>query len=206
MKLKRFDEGLKEAGHKIKRITTGKSAGEEIDKLPKQQQEKIVELYQQDPMEAAKYLRSIIIKEKNSQFGLGLALTIAGAAMIYKAYGLTDKHQNEGDWETVKDNDGITQFLKKHGYDLKPGSKIEDFRDAVSDFGKGSYDNGIDNLTKGLSGPDKEEMFNALKAIKGSDYDGQTLSQVFKGKLSGTGKSIGDLLDWGKGSKVWVEK
>lgn len=70
---------------KMKRIITGKSAGEELDKLSNPQQQKIVSLYKQDPMEAARYLRSIIIKEKNSQFGLGLALAIAGAGLIYKA-------------------------------------------------------------------------------------------------------------------------
>ena len=70
---------------KMRRIVTGQSAGDEIHKLKESQQRKLVELYVQDPLEAAKYLRSIIIKEKNSQFGLGLALTLAGAGMIYKA-------------------------------------------------------------------------------------------------------------------------
>lgn len=91
-KIKKFDqynEGLADKiramGSKTRRIVTGESAGEEIQKLSQEQQEKIEKLYWENPTEAAKYLRSIIVKEKNSQFGLGLALTIAGAGMIYKA-------------------------------------------------------------------------------------------------------------------------
>lgn len=78
-------EGLASTGSKIRRIVTGQSAGDELEKLSNEQQQKLVDLYNQDPTEAAKYLRSIIIKEKNSQFGLGLALTLAGAGLIYKA-------------------------------------------------------------------------------------------------------------------------
>ncbi len=70
---------------KARRIVTGQSAGDEIHKLPESQQQRLIELYREDPKEAARYLRSIIIKEKNSQFGLGLALVIAGSGMIYKA-------------------------------------------------------------------------------------------------------------------------
>lgn len=79
------NESVKSFGSKMRRTVTGQSAGEEIEKLSKAQQEKILSLYKQDPNEAARYLRSIIVKEKNSQFGIGLALTIAGAGMIYKA-------------------------------------------------------------------------------------------------------------------------
>lgn len=76
---------LAAAGSKMRRVVTGQSAGDEIQKLSDSQQKKLISLYREDPTEAARYLRSIIIKEKNSQFGLGLALTIAGAGMIYKA-------------------------------------------------------------------------------------------------------------------------
>jgi hypothetical protein len=79
------NESLKTFGSKMRRTVTGQSAGEEIEKLSKSQQEKILNLYKEDPNEAARYLRSIIIKEKNNQFGIGLALTIAGSGMIYKA-------------------------------------------------------------------------------------------------------------------------
>ena len=84
-KIGSHNESLSSVGSKIKRVVTGKSAGEEIQKLSQSQQDRLTILYRENPEEAAKYLRSIIIKEKNSQFGLGLALAIAGAGMIYKA-------------------------------------------------------------------------------------------------------------------------
>lgn len=86
-KFSKFNEASKLAafGSKMRRIATGQSAGDEIQKLSDAQQQELFDMYCQDPMEAAKYLRSIIIKEKNSQFGLGLALAVAGAGMVYKA-------------------------------------------------------------------------------------------------------------------------
>ena len=60
------NEGLKEFGAKMRRTVTGQSAGDEIQKLPESQQQKLIDLYKQDPKEAAKYLRSIIIKEKKN--------------------------------------------------------------------------------------------------------------------------------------------
>ena len=73
-KIEKFDEftneGLKELAAKMRRTVTGQSAGEEIEKLPQDQQQKLIDLYKQDPTESAKYLRSIIIKETQKEFEL----------------------------------------------------------------------------------------------------------------------------------------
>ncbi len=210
-KIEKFDEftneGLKELAAKMRRTVTGQSAGEEIEKLPQDQQQKLVDLYKQDPTEAAKYLRSIIIKEKNSQFGLGLALTIAGAAMIYKAANVEPPPPPPSDGKFMPSEQGITQTLNKYtGSELNPKSSPEDFIKAVKDFGGGDYNQGIENLTKGISGADKDEIITTLQTI-GSDPhgNGDTLGQIFQGDWSGTGKTAGDLLDWPADTKVWVQ-
>ena len=209
-KIEKFDEftneGLKELAAKMRRTVTGQSAGEEIEKLPQDQQQKLIDLYKQDPTESAKYLRSIIVKEKNSQFGLGLALTIAGAAMIYKAANINPPPPPPSDGKFMPSEEGITQTLNKYtGGDLSPKSSPEEFIKSVKDFGGGDYNQGIENLTKGVSGSDKSEIISTLKAI-GSDPhgNGDTLGQIFQGDWAGTGKSAGDLLDWPAGTKVFV--
>lgn len=212
-KIEKFDEftneGLKELAAKMRRTVTGQSAGEEIEKLPQDQQQKLIDLYKQDPTESAKYLRSIIVKEKNSQFGLGLALTIAGAAMIYKAANIEPPKPPpppNPDGKFMPAEEGITQTLNKYtGGDLSPKSSPEEFIKSVKDFGGGDYNQGIENLTKGVSGSDKGEIIATLKAI-GSDPhgNGDTLGQIFQGDWAGTGKSAGDLLDWPAGTKVFV--
>ena len=209
-KIEKFDEftneGLKELAAKMRRTVTGQSAGEEIEKLPQDQQQKLIDLYKQDPTESAKYLRSIIVKEKNSQFGLGLALTIAGAAMIYKAANINPPPPPPSDGKFMPSEEGITQTLNKYtGGDLSPKSSPEEFIKSVKDFGGGDYNQGIENLTKGVSGSDKGEIIATLKAI-GSDPhgNGDTLGQIFQGDWAGTGKSAGDLLDWPAGTKVFV--
>ena len=209
-KIEKFDEftneGLKELAAKMRRTVTGQSAGEEIEKLPQDQQQKLIDLYIQDPTESAKYLRSIIVKEKNSQFGLGLALTIAGAAMIYKAANINPPPPPPSDGKFMPSEEGITQTLNKYtGSELNPKSSPEEFIKSVKDFGGGDYNQGIENLTKGVSGSDKSEIISTLKAI-GSDPhgNGDTLGQIFQGDWAGTGKSAGDLLDWPAGTKVFV--
>ena len=210
-KIEKFDEftneGLKELAAKMRRTVTGQSAGEEIEKLPQDQQQKLIDLYIQDPTESAKYLRSIIVKEKNSQFGLGLALTIAGAAMIYKAANINPPPPPPSDGKFMPSEEGITQTLNKYtGGDLSPKSSPEEFIKSVKDFGGGDYNQGIENLTKGVSGSDKGEIIATLKAI-GSDPhgNGDTLGQIFQGDWAGTGKTAGDLLDWPAGTKVFVK-
>jgi hypothetical protein len=211
-KIERFsnftNEGLREFASKMRRTVTGQSAGDEIQKLPESQQQKLLDLYRQDPNEAAKYLRSIIIKEKNSQFGLGLALTIAGAALIYKAANVQPPPPPPTDGKFLPaDEGGITGTLNKYtGSDLNPKSSPEEFIKAVKDFGGGDYNQGIENLTKGISGSDKGEIISTLKAI-GSDPhgNGDTLGQIFQGDWAGTGKTAGDLLDYPADTKVWVQ-
>jgi hypothetical protein len=212
-KIEKFDEftneGLKELAAKMRRTVTGQSAGEEIEKLPQDQQQKLIDLYKQDPTESAKYLRSIIVKEKNSQFGLGLALTIAGAAMIYKAANIEPPQPPPppSDGKFMPSEEGITQTLNTYtGSELNPKSSPEEFIKSVKDFGGGDYNQGIENLTKGVSGSDKSEIISTLKAI-GSDPhgNGDTLGQIFQGDMSGTGKTVGDLLDWPAGTKVFVK-
>ena len=211
-KIEKFDEftneGLKELAAKMRRTVTGQSAGEEIEKLPQDQQQKLIDLYKQDPTESAKYLRSIIVKEKNSQFGLGLALTIAGAAMIYKAANIDPPPPPPNpDGKFMPSEEGITQTLNKYtGSELNPKSSPEEFIKSVKDFGGGDYNQGIENLTKGVSGSDKGEIIATLKAI-GSDPhgNGDTLGQIFQSDMAGTGKTAGDLLDWPAGTKVFVK-
>ena len=210
-KIEKFDEftneGLKELAAKMRRTVTGQSAGEEIEKLPQDQQQKLIDLYIQDPTESAKYLRSIIVKEKNSQFGLGLALTIAGAAMIYKAANIEPPKPPPSDGKFMPSEEGITQTLNKYtGSELNPKSSPEEFIKSVKDFGGGDYNQGVENLAKGVSGSDKGEIISTLKAI-GSDPhgNGDTLGQIFQSDMSGTGKTAGDLLDWPAGTKVFVK-
>lgn len=207
------NEGLKELAAKMRRTVTGQSAGDEIQKLPESQQQELLDLYKKNPNEAAKYLRSIIIKEKNSQFGLGLALAIAGATMIYKALDVEPpKPPNPppppppADGEFLPSESGITQTLNKYvGSGLNPDSSPDEFVQAVKDFGGGDYDKGVEFLTKGVQGPDQAEIVTTLKTIGSDPYGrGDTLYDVFSGDWAGTGKSAGDLLDWPAGTKVFV--
>ena len=204
-------EGLASTGSKMRRIVTGQSAGDELEKLSNEQQQKLVDLYNQDPTEAAKYLRSIIIKEKNSQFGLGLALTLAGAALIYKALDVNPPPPPQEPTfhpETVKDGDGISQTLNRFtdGPKLEPGSSPELMNQKITDFGNGSWEKGVENLTKGIADPaDRSEIIGVLKSLHANPHEhGDTLGQIFQGTWKGTGKSIGDLFDWKAGTKVFV--
>jgi hypothetical protein len=206
-------EGLASTGSKMRRIVTGESAGDEIEKLSNEQQQKLVDLYIENPMEAAKYLRSIIIKEKNSQFGLGLALTLAGAAMIYKAMDVDPPKPPkppEIDFHevAVKDGDGLEQALNKvaPGPKLTPESPIEDLLTKIKWLGKGDPELGIENVTKGIVNPtDRAEMVGALKSLFANPHEhGNTLAEIMQGNMSGTGKNIGDLMDWAAGTKIWV--
>jgi hypothetical protein len=196
---KSVSEGLEETGAKMRRIVTGQSAGDELNKLPKDVQQKIVDLYRKDPMEAAKYLRSIIIKEKNSQFGLGAALALAGAAMIIKSF--PPKPDSDGHWADVKPGDGETQFLNNEfGTKLSPDSTFAEFKSAVaSKLGNGDYAEGVKNLFAGVKGPQHDVMVDRLLGLNDTNPS-SLLKDVFTGDLAPHGA-----LDWGSsGVKVWV--
>ena len=206
-------EGLASTGSKMRRIVTGQSAGDELEKLSNEQQQKLVDLYIQDPTEAAKYLRSIIIKEKNSQFGLGLALTLAGAALIYKAIDVDPPRPPkppEIDFhpEAVKDGHGLEQTLNRFtsGPKLGPESPPELFLKKITEIGGGNPEVGIQNVTKGIVNPtDRAEMVGALKSLFANPHQhGNTLAEIMQGNMSGTGKNIGDLMDWDAGTQIWV--
>ena len=153
----RHNEDLSSMGSKAKRIVTGKSAGEEIQKLSQEQQNRLTELYRENPEDAAKYLRSIIIKEKNSQFGLGLALAIAGAGMIYKASNFDPPPKPpvpppppppdpEIDLYTIKSGDSWWKVAAEHS---PPGSSNKEILAYAKQL---AADNGAEHLYSGKLG------------------------------------------------------
>lgn len=161
VKFDKFNEALSDnlraAGAKTRRIVTGESAGEEIQKLSQEQQSKIEELYWKNPTEAAKYLRSIIVKEKNSQFGLGLALTIAGSGMIYKASSFEPPDPDNpptpptpptpsGEDYVVQKGDSWWRIAKEH---LPTGSSDKDILSYSKQL---AADNGAEHLYSGKYG------------------------------------------------------
>lgn len=156
IKFNQYNEALfdKSTGSKVRRIVTGQSAGDEIQKLSNDQQSKIESLYKKDPLEAAKYLRSIIVKEKNSQFGLGLALTIAGAGMIYKAGNFEAPDHDEppipepasGEDYVVQKGDSWWKIAKDHLPDGSSNKEILAYSKQLA------ADNGADHLYSGKFG------------------------------------------------------
>jgi hypothetical protein len=160
-KIGSHNESLSSVGSKIKRVVTGKSAGEEIQKLSQSQQDRLTELYRENPEDAAKYLRSIIIKEKNSQFGLGLALAIAGSGMIYKASNYEPPPppppvpppvppppvpDPEIDLYTIKSGDSWWKVSSEH---LPPGSSNKEILAYAKQL---AADNGAEHLYSGKLG------------------------------------------------------
>lgn len=201
-------EGLASTGSKMRRIVTGESAGDEIEKLSNEQQQKLVDLYIENPMEAAKYLRSIIIKEKNSQFGLGLALTLAGAAMIYKAMDVNPPPPPQDPGHFEKGGKGLTYILNdKTGSHLTPDSPPEDVIEAIKNWpgANGDFHKGLDFMTRGMAGGTRDEVISAFNGLYSNPHQyGDTLGEIFQGNMSGTGKTAGDLLDFPAGTKVWI--
>lgn len=150
------NESIKSFGSKMRRTVTGQSAGEEIEKLSKAQQEKILSLYKDDPNEAARYLRSIIVKEKNSQFGIGLALTVAGAGMIYKAANFEAPQPDEVPDDII---------------DPKPDLEINDYEVQKGDsWWKISKEGLIDQGNPNPSDADIMAYHKQLAGHNGADY------------------------------------
>lgn len=191
---------------KMRRIVTGESAGEEIEKLSIEQQNKLLDMYRKDPTEAAKYLRSIIIREKNSQFGLGLALTLAGAAMIYKALDVDPppppKPRVEGEWVKFDKGEGMGNWAQhKYGVECGPKDPVGNLQDFITNkLGNGNYEVGAENYVAGLkAGPEHDEILSNLLKLKSIDPS-TNMEDVFVGDWSPHhGFAWGDL-----GGKVWV--
>ena len=160
---------------KMRRIVTGESAGEEIEKLSIEQQNKLLDMYRTDPTEAAKYLRSIIIREKNSQFGLGLALTLAGAAMIYKALDVDPpKPPHDVEGKIVKYNRGesMSEFGERvHGAKLGPNDPVANMQNWIkNDMGNGNFEEGAKNIVGHMKpGTEHDILLNNLMKLKGVD-------------------------------------
>ena len=159
---------------KMRRIVTGQSAGDEIEKLSIEQQNKLLDMYRKDPTEAAKYLRSIIIREKNSQFGLGLALTLAGAAMIWKVIHVDPPKPKPVDGEYVKFNrgEGPAPFAERaFGVKCGPNDPVGNFQDWIKNtLGNGNYEEGVKNMLVHMKpGTEHDILFNNLMKLKGVD-------------------------------------
>jgi hypothetical protein len=197
---------------KMRRIVTGQSAGDEIHKLPEEQQKRLVELYMENPREAAEYLRSIIIKEKNSQFGLGLALVVAGSGMIYKASTMEPPKPPQDidklDMLQTPENAGPSQVVNK-GLEhlgvpkdqwLSETSTGSDMKEAIAKyFGKGNFDEGLKNLTSGMSPQDAAQNIATLKSSLTGDAASQKLLDIFPPKNPGA--DISDMVYGKEGAK-----
>jgi hypothetical protein len=217
VKTKKISEGATTS--KMRRIVTGQSAGDEIHKLPEEQQRKLIELYMENPKEAARYLRSIIIKEKNSQFGLGLALTLAGAGMIYKAANMEPPPPpNPSDAVMIKANSmtgGINDALKQMGAPdsalLNKASTGAEMKAAIAKLGSGDYEKGVENLLHGMDPADKATNIATLKATIGDPSKaGEKLLDLFPPKGYDNGvpyygvKGAPETPGWWKGSLIKV--
>jgi len=218
VKTKKISEGATTS--KMRRIVTGQSAGDEIHKLPEEQQRKLIELYMENPKEAARYLRSIIIKEKNSQFGLGLALTLAGAGMIYKAGNMEPPPPPQPtDAVLIKANSmtgGINDVIKQAGGPdselLSKASSGADMKAAIAKYlGGGDYEKGVENLLHGMDPADKATNLATLKSTIGDPSKaGEKLLDLFPPKGYDHGvpyygvKGAAETPGWWKGSLIKV--
>lgn len=185
-------EGFDSFMARQRRIVTGASAGEEIHKLSEEQQQELMDLYIKDPNEAAKYLRSIIIREKNKQFGLGLALTVAGAAMVYKAMNVNPPKPphpvDDGDILKFKEGEGLMQATNRvDGTNFGPKSPSEDFvNHLINRYGHGDPKVAADNLFGRLSPTESQVLSgNFMKlanACQQGDLQGLSNADVFGSK------------------------
>lgn len=106
---------------------------------------------------------------------------------------------------TVKSGDGLTQTLNKfYTSKLSAGSSPEEFVNALAKVGGGNAAKGAELLTqKGgmLQVPGARDVL--MDIIKDPNGKGDTLGAIFKGKLAGTGKEIGDILVTQPGSAIF---
>lgn len=98
---------------------------------------------------------------------------------------------------SVQPGNGLTQTMNATlGSKLTAASSPEDFIKGLEKLGNGNAQKGIDLLTqKGGLFPDAAGAKMALTDIvKNPHGQGDTLGEIFKGKIAGTGKEIGDVL------------
>ena len=218
---------------KTKRIVTGthvgfdpkKGAKYPLNYLPEKHFDKIASYMKEgDVSGAAEYLRTVIIKERDTQFKAAAALITVGALMVKNGISVLDQSENipEPDVDPdvdpvsptpdvtltkvdglVEKGEGLTQIVNKAtGKSIGPGSPAKELIDGIRDtFGGSDLSKGIDNISNISRNP--EEIVSALKSIK-IHIDANpdvTCGNLFKGNLEGTGKTIGDLLDTIVGGK-----
>lgn len=97
----------------------------------------------------------------------------------------------------VQPGNGLTQTLNATiGTKLSSASSPEDLIKALEKVGNGNAQKGIELLTqKGGLFPDSAGAKAALTDIVSDPHGkGDTLGQIFQGKIAGTGKMIGDVL------------
>jgi hypothetical protein len=98
---------------------------------------------------------------------------------------------------SVQPGQGMTQTLNATmGSNLGPNSKPEELIKVLSKLGGGNPEKGVDLLTaKGGLFPDSAGAKAALTDIVNNPREnGNTLGQIFQGKIAGTGKIAGDVL------------
>lgn len=98
---------------------------------------------------------------------------------------------------TVQPGNGLTQTLNATvGAKLSAASSPEDLISSLEKIGNGNAQKGVELLTqKGGLFPDSVGAKAALTDIVNNPHGkGDTLGQIFKGKIAGTGKEIGDVL------------
>ena len=98
---------------------------------------------------------------------------------------------------SVQPGQGMTQTLNATmGSSLGPNSKPEELIKVLSKLGGGNPEKGVDLLTaKGGLFPDAVGAKAALTDIVNNPHgNGDTLGQIFQGKIAGTGKIAGDVL------------
>jgi len=98
---------------------------------------------------------------------------------------------------SVQPGNGLTQTMNATlGSKLTAASSPEDLIKGLEKLGNGNAQKGVDLLTqKGGLFPDAAGAKMALTDIvKNPHGQGDTLGQIFKGKIAGTGKEIGDVL------------
>jgi hypothetical protein len=98
---------------------------------------------------------------------------------------------------SVQPGQGMTQTLNATmGSSLGPNSKPEELIKVLSKLGGGNPEKGVELLTaKGGLFPDSVGAKAALTDIVNNPHgNGDTLGQIFQGKIAGTGKIAGDVL------------